>query len=143
MNNHSANRAADTLNGIVRHLHCIPVGDLDVHSAQRVCWCHPTEIVSCLWAHNAKDCREAKERFTEGKASEGWIVIAEFIFHPDSTREAGLTYEAVREIERKCGAEEISHSRMIEMLRELACDVAVKLSNMTVQRRETAEKKKQ
>lgn len=129
MDNHSANRAADTLNGIVRHLHCIPIGDLDVHAAQRICWCHPTEVEPCVWAHNASDCREARERVANECVSEGWIIILEVVFHPDSAREAGLTYEAVREIERKHGAEEISHGRMIEMLRELACDVAMKLSN--------------
>jgi len=31
-----------------------------------------------VWVHNAKDCREAIERATGEKSSDGWICIAEF-----------------------------------------------------------------
>lgn len=65
-----------------RRLHVIPIGDVEVHSAQEICWCHPLETADNIWTHNAKDCREAKERKTGEKCSEGWICIAEFIQQP-------------------------------------------------------------
>ena len=60
-----------------QRIHVIPVGDLDVHAAQATCWCNPTETESKLWVHNAKDCREAKERMTDEQCSEGWVNIRE------------------------------------------------------------------
>lgn len=57
--------------------HVLPVGDLDIHQAQTTCWCHPLETEPNLWVHNAKDCREARERITGKKVSDGWINIAE------------------------------------------------------------------
>lgn len=64
---------------MIRRVHCIPIGDEQLHAAQEICWCHPTEIEVNLWAHNAADCREAKERMTGEKCSEGWINIAEYV----------------------------------------------------------------
>jgi hypothetical protein len=64
---------------MTRRIHCIPVGDKEMHSAQEICWCHPTETQPRLFVHNALDCREAMERATGEKVSAGWINIAEFI----------------------------------------------------------------
>lgn len=64
---------------MTKRLHVIPVGDVEIHAAQEICWCHPLEIEPLVWAHNAKDCREAKERITGSKCSDGWIAIAEFV----------------------------------------------------------------
>ncbi len=65
------------IDGMTRRIHVIPVGDVELHAAQEVCWCHPTEVEPNLFAHNAKDCREARERV--GVAiSKGWISIAEY-----------------------------------------------------------------
>jgi hypothetical protein len=50
---------------------------MDIHAAQETCWCHPVSRDGIQWAHNAKDCREAKERRTQEQESEGWILIAE------------------------------------------------------------------
>lgn len=61
------------------HLHNIPLGDTYLHGAQKDCWCHPTETRLNLWTHNAKDCREAKERVTGEQVSEGWVLIAEYL----------------------------------------------------------------
>jgi len=61
-----------------RNVHVIPIGDERLHSAQLICWCHPIEIEPQLIAHNAKDCREAKERITNEKCSAGWVLIAEY-----------------------------------------------------------------
>lgn len=60
-----------------RRIHCLPIGDKDVHAAQETCWCHPTEIEPLLWVHNAADCREARERITGQKCSDGWVNVAE------------------------------------------------------------------
>lgn len=67
----------------VRRIHVLPVGDEGIHAAQEICWCHPTEIEPRLWVHNAKDCREAEERITGEKCSDGWVNIAEYV--PKST----------------------------------------------------------
>lgn len=61
-----------------KRIHVIPIGDLYLHSAQDFCWCHPTETENNVLVHNAKDCREARERIREEKCSDGWINIAEF-----------------------------------------------------------------
>lgn len=60
-------------------IHVIPIADTHIHQAQSSCWCHPTEVdtTNHIVAHNAQDCREAKERFTGKKSSQGWINIAE------------------------------------------------------------------
>ena len=63
----------------LRRLHVIPLGDVDVHAAQEICWCHPTETQPGLWVHHAKDCREAQERMHNRGCSEGWTNIAEYI----------------------------------------------------------------
>lgn len=69
----------------VQRIHSIPVGDLELHAAQETCWCHPTETAPAVWVHNAKDCRESRERVTGEKCSAGWINIAEVVkLTPDS-----------------------------------------------------------
>lgn len=61
-------------------LHTIPIGDYAIHAAQDSCWCHPTAMSEGLvWVHNAKDCRESKERVTGERCSEGWVNIAEYV----------------------------------------------------------------
>jgi hypothetical protein len=77
-------RARGSLEPWVRCIHSIPLGDEQIHSAQEICWCNPTETEPRLWVHNAKDCREAKERATGEKCSDGWINIAEFIASNDT-----------------------------------------------------------
>jgi hypothetical protein len=50
---------------IVRRLHSFPVGgDEPLHICNPACWCYPVRDTEQpgLWIHNAKDCREAKER---------------------------------------------------------------------------------
>lgn len=64
---------------INRRIHSIPIGDLEIHCAQATCWCHPFELEPGIFAHNAKDCREAAERQTGQGCSEGWINIAEVV----------------------------------------------------------------
>ena len=67
------------LERFVRRIHVIPIGDVELHAAQEICWCHPIETEPKIWVHNAKDCREARERATGEKSSEGWINIAEYV----------------------------------------------------------------
>ena len=67
------------VDAIVRRLHVIPIGDEHIHAAQEVCWCYPVTFDGVLWTHNAKDCREVRERQTEEQESEGWIIIAEYV----------------------------------------------------------------
>lgn len=64
---------------MVRRIHVLPVGDVELHAAQSICWCHPTETEPKLWVHNAKDCREARERATGEKCGDGWVNIAEYV----------------------------------------------------------------
>lgn len=50
---------------IVRRLHSLPVGGEEpLHICSHDCWCYPVQDTEQpgLWIHNAKDCREAKER---------------------------------------------------------------------------------
>ena len=61
-----------------RQIHCIPIGDLEIHAAQSICWCHPTNTEPLIWVHHAKDGRERFER--QGiVCSPGWINIAEYL----------------------------------------------------------------
>jgi len=60
-------------------MHIIPIGDIDIHYAQSTCWCHPLEKERNIFMHNAKDCREVKERLTNKGCSEGWVIIKEKI----------------------------------------------------------------
>lgn len=62
-----------------RRIHVLPVGDVELHAAQAICWCHPLELEPRLWVHHAKDCREARERVTGTGCSDGWVNVAEFI----------------------------------------------------------------
>lgn len=66
-----------TMQSKPKRIHVIPLGDTALHSAQQKCWCHPKEVKSGVWLHNAHDCREAKERagIVTGKH---WSHIAEF-----------------------------------------------------------------
>lgn len=57
--------------------HMLPVGDNKMHVVSEQCWCFPLEMQRGLWAHNAKDCREARERITGKRCSEGWLTLAE------------------------------------------------------------------
>ena len=57
----------------------VPVADVELHAAQAICWCHPTEMEPGLWVHNAADTREARERVTGKKCSAGWVNVAEFV----------------------------------------------------------------
>jgi hypothetical protein len=63
-------------------LHVIPIGDEQIHAAQEVCWCHPVPRGDGRWTHNAKDCRERLERQTGEQVSEGWVMIAEYVWPP-------------------------------------------------------------
>jgi hypothetical protein len=62
-----------------RLIHCIPIGDFYLHEGKETCWCHPIRDQNdpMTVIHNAKDCREAKERngISTGK---GWVNIAEY-----------------------------------------------------------------
>lgn len=78
-----------------RRIHVIPVGDVEIHAAQELCWCHPTETEPRLLVHNAKDCREARERVTGEKCSDGWINIAERVANDMDYAKALLTLHAV------------------------------------------------
>lgn len=60
-------------------VHIIPLGDLRLHDAQIDCWCYPMESTPGIWGHNAKDCREARERQGNLKSSPGWILVGEKI----------------------------------------------------------------
>jgi len=63
-----------------RRLHVIPVGDTHLHSAQKICWCYPRELDDkIVWQHNAKDCRDARERVTGNNTGDLWIIIAEYV----------------------------------------------------------------
>lgn len=77
--NTTETQSPGSLKRMVRRIHVLPVGDAEIHSAQEICWCHPTETEPRLWVHNAKDCREARERATGEKCSDGWINIAEYV----------------------------------------------------------------
>jgi hypothetical protein len=57
----------------------IPIGDLHIHCGQVTCWCYPLEIQPGTWVHNAKDCREARERLTGMQCSPGWVSVAELV----------------------------------------------------------------
>lgn len=65
----------------MRRIHCVPVGDVEIHCAQMSCWCHPLledgddEHVDIV-VHNTKDCREAQERI-DNQSHGGWINIGE------------------------------------------------------------------
>lgn len=60
-------------------IHIIPLGDVQLHSAQAICWCHPLNTgEDDLWIHHAADTREAHERVNGEKCSDGWALIAEF-----------------------------------------------------------------
>lgn len=64
----------------VRRLHVIPIGDTHLHAAQSICWCHPLELDDkIVWQHNAKDCRDAKERVLGENPGNPWIIIAEYV----------------------------------------------------------------
>ena len=60
-------------------IHSIPVGgDEPMHLADRQCWCHPVQDQEAknLFIHNAKDCREFKERNgIEVPKDSLWVII--------------------------------------------------------------------
>lgn len=48
--------------GFEHDCHIIPENDLELHMISSDCWCHPVddhEAHEYVWAHNAKDGREA------------------------------------------------------------------------------------
>lgn len=55
--------------------HVIPIGDTHVHCASEKCWCHPLNKDGVV-IHNAKDCREAKER-NKIETGKFWVEIDE------------------------------------------------------------------
>ena len=70
------------------NLHAIPVGgDEPIHYANAECWCYPVPDTEepTLLVHNAKDCREARERLRPqctGRKHEGkevWVLIGQEI----------------------------------------------------------------
>lgn len=63
---------------VTRLLHIIPVGNSEpVHDANIACWCHPLRQ-ECTVVHNAKDCREARERLNISTGPESrWVLIGE------------------------------------------------------------------
>lgn len=75
----------DYLGRFFRRIHVLPVGDVEIHAAQEICWCYPTETEPGMWVHHATDCREAHERVTGEKCSEGWINIAEYVLNNQIT----------------------------------------------------------
>jgi hypothetical protein len=77
--NNSSDDPGCLVDAAVRRLHVIPIGDEHIHAAQEICWCHPASQDGIQWTHNAKDCREARERHTKEQESEGWIIIAEYV----------------------------------------------------------------
>jgi hypothetical protein len=52
-----------------------------MHTAQSTCWCFPIEddVVPGVIVHNAKDCREAKERQGLRNADHFWVAIGELV----------------------------------------------------------------
>jgi hypothetical protein len=62
-------------------VHVIPTGDTHLHAAQMSCWCFPTDTEKGLVVHNAKDCREVRQRGTYDFQN-GWTPVAEY-FIPD------------------------------------------------------------
>jgi len=56
--------------------HIIPEHDKHEHTATLDCWCYPLQIDGARVIHNAKDCRELKERHNipTGKR---WLLIPE------------------------------------------------------------------
>lgn len=60
------------------YLHSIPVGGEEpVHVAISSCWCYPLQDTDSpkLYKHNAKDCREVKERQGITNRQSFWILI--------------------------------------------------------------------
>jgi hypothetical protein len=65
----------------VMHLfHTIPVGGNEpVHDADVKCWCYPTSDRNTpeVIVHNAKDCREARERNGVVNPDLKWVLIGQ------------------------------------------------------------------
>lgn len=61
-----------------KRIHILPINDTREHYAQELCWCYPLKR-NGIWAHNAKDCREAMERITGEGCSDGWIIVPEIV----------------------------------------------------------------
>lgn len=53
-------------------VHVIPVDDLRKHVPKAKCWCFPITMFDGVFIHNAKDCREARERVGRADLSKGW-----------------------------------------------------------------------
>jgi hypothetical protein len=63
-------------------IHSIPVGGNEpIHLADKRCWCYPTQDLESfnLFIHNAKDCREFKERRGINTPNDSfWIIVGSF-----------------------------------------------------------------
>ena len=64
---------------LLGRVHCIPLNDVDLHAASMECWCHPTEVDPLVVAHNAGDCREARERVGRPDPGAGWVRVLEYV----------------------------------------------------------------
>lgn len=58
-----------------RSIHVMPINDTMLHGAHESCPCYPFETERGLYVHNAKDCREAKERVTGDMHKFGWEAV--------------------------------------------------------------------
>lgn len=59
-----------------KKIHVIPANDTYLHEGSLRCWCFPLEKEIGIIIHNAKDCREAKER--KGTSTDVWFHVAEY-----------------------------------------------------------------
>ncbi len=61
--------------------HVIPVGGEEpAHECHAACWCFPRAVSregGVVMVHNAKDCREARERHGAEVSGEFWVTIIE------------------------------------------------------------------
>lgn len=58
--------------------HCVPIGGQEPnHVCSEGCWCFPLVDESGYVTHNAKDCREARERLGRARKDEMWAIIDE------------------------------------------------------------------
>lgn len=70
---------------MIRLLHTIPVGGEEpIHDATPSCWCYPTSdrAEPGVIVHNAKDCREARERNGKANPDLKWVIIGQLLRTP-------------------------------------------------------------
>lgn len=57
--------------------HTIPVGGSEpMHICSTSCWCHPLPSDGIV-IHNAKDCREARERHGQANPDQKWTIVGQ------------------------------------------------------------------